>query len=118
MCYSLWYISPTVLPVGSYRPATSSVHYTTGCNTQASVPEDGQNNFPKHVELIGIINKPLLLHLVSCLYYLYIVLYLKKRDTLQIPQSLLNPYIKLEMELVCPQFQTNLLYGDFLLRII
>ena len=34
-------------------------------------PEDGQNNFPKHVELTGIINKPLLLHLVRCLYYLY-----------------------------------------------
>ena len=34
-------------------------------------PEDGQNNFPKHVELTGIINKPLLLHLVGCLYYLY-----------------------------------------------
>ena len=33
--------------------------------------EDGQNNFPKHVELTGIINKPLLLHLVGCLYYLY-----------------------------------------------
>ena len=40
-------------------------------NTQSSVPEDGQNNFPKHVELTGIINKPLLLHLVGCLYYLY-----------------------------------------------
>ena len=34
-------------------------------------PEDGQNNCPKHVELTGIINKPLLLHLVGCLYYLY-----------------------------------------------
>ena len=31
----------------------------------------GQNNFPKHVELTGIINKPLLLHLVGYLYYLY-----------------------------------------------
>ena len=31
----------------------------------------GQNNFPKHVELTGIINYPLLLHLVGCLYYLY-----------------------------------------------
>ena len=41
------------------------------CNTQSSAPEDGQNNFPKHVELIGTINKPLLLHLVGCLYYLY-----------------------------------------------
>ena len=53
------------------RPATSWVHYTVSCNKQSSVPEDGQNNFPKHVELTGIINKPLLLHLVGCLYYLY-----------------------------------------------
>ena len=53
------------------RPATSWVHYTTSCNTQSSVPEDGQNNCPKHVELTGILNKPLLLHLVGCLYYLY-----------------------------------------------
>ena len=57
--------------VAGLRPATSSVHYTTNCNTQSSAPEDGQNNFPKHVELTGIINKPLLLHLVGCLYYLY-----------------------------------------------
>ena len=51
--------------------ATSWVHYTTSSNTQSSAPEDGQNNCPKHVELIRIINKPLLLHLVGCLYYLY-----------------------------------------------
>jgi uncharacterized membrane protein YhdT len=42
------------------RPATSWVHYNTSRNTQFSVPEDGQTNFPKHVELTGIINKPLL----------------------------------------------------------
>ena len=65
------------MPAGSleakegYRPATSWVNYTTNCNTQSSAPEDGQNNFPKHVELTGIINKPLFLHLVVCLYYLY-----------------------------------------------
>ena len=53
------------------RPATSWVHYTTSCNTQPSAPEDGPNNGPKHVELTGVINKPLLLHLVGCLYYLY-----------------------------------------------
>ena len=41
------------------------------CNTQSSAPEDGQNNCPKHVELTGNINKPLLLHLIGCLYYLY-----------------------------------------------
>ena len=51
MCYSLWY------------------------NTQSSVSEDGQNNCPKHVELTGIINKPLLLHLVGCLYYLYFIIF-------------------------------------------
>ena len=49
----------------------SWVHYTTNCNSQSSAPEDGQNNCPKHVELTGIINKPLLLHLVCCLYYLH-----------------------------------------------
>ena len=52
-------------------PMISWVHYTTSCNTQSGAPEDGQNNFPKHVELTGIINNPLLLHLVGCLYYLY-----------------------------------------------
>jgi hypothetical protein len=59
-----------MLPAG-HRPATSCVHYTTSCNTQSSVPEDVQNNCPKRVELTGIINKPLLLHLAGCLYYLY-----------------------------------------------
>ena len=54
-------------------PATSWVHYTTSCNTQSSAPEDGQNNCPKFFELTGIINKPLLLHLVGCLYYLYFI---------------------------------------------
>ena len=53
------------------RPATSWVHYTTSCNTQSSVPVDGRNNRPKHVELIWIINKLLLLYLVGCVYYLY-----------------------------------------------
>jgi len=52
-------------------PATSWVYCTTSCNTQSGAPEDGQNNSPKHFELTGIINKPLLLHLLGCLYYLY-----------------------------------------------
>ena len=52
-------------------PATSWVHYTTSCNTQSGAPEDGQSNCPKYVEMTGIIKKPLLLHLVVCLYYLY-----------------------------------------------
>jgi hypothetical protein len=74
VCYSLWYNAPTMLPAGG-RPATSSVHYTTSCNTQSSAPEDGKKNCPKHVELNGIINKPLLLHLVGCLYYLYFIIF-------------------------------------------
>jgi len=51
------------------------VYYTTSCNTQSRAPEDGKNNCPKHVELAGIIKKPLLLHLVSCLYYLYFIIF-------------------------------------------
>jgi len=47
------------------------VHYTTICNTQSSAPEDGRDYRPKHAELIGIINKPLLLHLVG-VYIIYI----------------------------------------------
>jgi len=47
-----------------YNPyATSWVHYTTSCNTQSSAPEDGRNNRLEYVELIGIINKPLLLRM-------------------------------------------------------
>jgi hypothetical protein len=54
------------------RPATYWVQYTTSCIAQSNAPEDEQSNCPKHVELIGIINKQLLLHLVGCLlYYLY-----------------------------------------------
>jgi hypothetical protein len=82
VCYSLWYNAPTILPAGSleaelpgYLPAISWVHYTTSFNTHSSAPERGQNNCPKHVELTGINNKPLLLNLVGCLYYLYFIIY-------------------------------------------
>ena len=80
MCCSLWYNAPTMLPFAgrleamlpAYRQtATSSVHYTTSCNTQSSAPEDGRDQRPKHVELIGIINIRLLLHLVG-VYIIYI----------------------------------------------
>ena len=74
MCYSLWCNAPTMLPAGGW-PATSWLHYTTSCITQTSAPEDGQNNCPKHVELTGIINKPLSLYLVDCLYYLYFIIF-------------------------------------------
>ena len=59
----LWYNVPTMLPAGGRQHR--------GCIIpQAVAPKDGQNNCPKHVEMTGIINKPLLLHLVGCLYYL------------------------------------------------
>jgi hypothetical protein len=74
VCYSLRYNAPTMLPAGG-RPATSCVHYTASCITQSSAHEDGQNNCPKHVEVAGIINKQLLLHLVGCLYYLYFIIF-------------------------------------------
>jgi len=55
VCYSLWYNAPTMLPAAPLP----------GCNTQCSAHEDGRDHGPKYVELIGIINKPLLLHLVG-----------------------------------------------------
>ena len=55
----------TIPPLPGHRPATSWVHYTTSCNTQSSAPEEGRDQSPKHVELIGIINIPLLLNLVG-----------------------------------------------------
>ena len=76
MCYILWYNAPTMLQAGHW-PATSSVHYTTSCNAQSSAPEDGQNNCLKYVVLTGTINKPLLLHLVGFLYYLYCIICLR-----------------------------------------
>ena len=63
MCYSLW------------NGKTSWGHYTTSCNTQPSAPEDGQNNCSKHVKMTEIINQPLLLHLMGCLYYLHFIIY-------------------------------------------
>ena len=56
-------------------------------NTDSSAPEDGQSNCPKHVELTGIINKPLFLHLVGCLYYLYFFIYFRFPK-----QPQFNPY--------------------------
>ena len=64
MYYSLWYNAPTMLPAGG-RQHRGGVHYTTSCNKQSSAPEDGPNHRSKHVELIGISNKPLFLHLVG-----------------------------------------------------
>ena len=67
----------TMLPAGSLEATASRLpagfipaHCTTSCNTQSSAPEDGRDQRPKHIELIGIINKLLLLHLVG-VYIIY-----------------------------------------------
>jgi len=49
------------------RPSSGAL----ACVLQPSAPEDGRDCRPKRVELIGIVNKPLLLHLVGYLYYLH-----------------------------------------------
>jgi len=72
VCYSLWYNAPTLLPAGSGQHRECIIPQAV---TQSSAPEDGQNNCPKHVELTLIIKKPLLLHLVGCLYYLYFIIF-------------------------------------------
>ena len=66
MCYSLWYNAPTMLPASGRQHRRYIIPHAV---TQYSAAEYGRNHRPKHVELIGIINKPLLLHLVGCLYY-------------------------------------------------
>jgi len=71
--------------------------YVTACDimhTQFSAPEDGQKNCPKHVEMTGIINKPLLLHVVGCLYYLYQRCAVKQISNNEILVYLLIKYIK------------------------
>jgi len=60
------YIYKILLPAGI---AMGALYHKL--QAQSIVPEDGRDHRPKHVELIGIITKPLLLHLVGCLYYLY-----------------------------------------------
>ena len=79
MCYSLWYNALTMLLASSLeveelRFQATGRHWN-GCIiphavTQSSAPEDGRDHRPKHVELIRITNKPLLLHLVG-VYIIY-----------------------------------------------
>jgi hypothetical protein len=56
-----------VPPRLGYRPAASSVHYTTAAHSLVLL-RMGEIIAQKRVELIGIINKRLFLHLVGCLY--------------------------------------------------
>jgi len=48
-----------------HQQAASLVHFTTSCK---HITEDGRNYREKHVKLIAITNKLLLLHLVGSLY--------------------------------------------------
>jgi len=41
-----------ITPLPDHRPATYWVQHTTSCIVQSKAPEDGQNCYPKHVELI------------------------------------------------------------------
>jgi len=72
VCYSLWHNAATMLSVTGREHRGCIIPQAV---TQSSVPEDGQNNCLKYVELTGIINKPLLLHLVGCLHYLYFTIF-------------------------------------------
>jgi len=60
----IWVCIQTLWKAGNFFGALYHKLYT-----QSSSPEDGRNYRPKHVELIEIINKLLLLHLVGCLYH-------------------------------------------------
>ena len=60
---------------------------------------------PKHVELTDTINKPLLLHLVGCLYYLYFIIFfliLAKQSQFIPPQNVV--YFTTLHFLVCKIF--------------
>ena len=83
MCYSLWYNAPTMLPVAGSLEA-EFLRFQATCYRQhreCIIPQTvthslvflkmGETIARKHVELIGIINKQLLLYLAGCLYYLY-----------------------------------------------
>ena len=72
VCYSLWYDAPTMLPASGRQHRGCIIPQAV---TQSSSPRDGQNNFPKPVELTGIINKPLLLHPVGCHIYLHFIIF-------------------------------------------
>ena len=68
MCYSFGIMHP---PRCCRPPAGNIVGALyQNCNTQSSAPEDGRNHRPKYVELIGVINKPLLLHLVGYVIFI------------------------------------------------
>ena len=73
MCYSLWYNAPIMLPANGRQHHGSIIPQTV--THSLVLLKMGKIIGPKHVELTGIINKPLLLQLVECLYYLYFIIF-------------------------------------------
>jgi len=65
--YSFWYKAPTMLQVRNLQHRRCFL--PEAVKTQSSAPEDVRNYRPNRVELIEVINKLSLLHLVGCLYY-------------------------------------------------
>jgi hypothetical protein len=73
----MWHLKCTIIPViiGATGIVTRSLrkkfgNYTRKIFDRLTTKDSYTWNIThKHVELIGIINKPLLLHLVGCLYY-------------------------------------------------
>ena len=73
MCYSMWYNAPTMLTAGGQQHRGCIIPQVV---TQSLVLlKMGKIIATKHVELTGIINKLLLLHLVGCLYYLHFIIF-------------------------------------------
>jgi hypothetical protein len=72
--YSLRYNAPNMWPAGGLEAEElQTVRYSLRYNAPKMWPAGGLEEeeliCPKHVELIGIINKQLLLYLVGCLLY-------------------------------------------------
>ena len=60
-------LTPAGIEPATFRFVAQHLNHTA--TSVLSVSEDGRNYRPKHVELIEITNKLLLLHLVGCFYY-------------------------------------------------
>jgi len=65
------YNAPTMLPAGDRQHRGCIIPQAVTHSLVLLKTDEIINHRPKHAELIGIINKPLLLHLASCLYYLH-----------------------------------------------
>jgi hypothetical protein len=69
LCYSLWYNAPTMLPAGDGQHRGFIIPQAV--THSLVLLKMGKIIARNMLSCLGIINKPLLLHLVGCLYYLY-----------------------------------------------